>query len=102
MLAVLDPKRLRMHIRGRAKEVPQRRAERYLQSFDAIWQLQSILLSEADRSQIPIVENDDKEKVFGEIMRIVVDILSRDFDASPKEVFRRHRVRAPSPDLEPS
>lgn len=100
MLAVLDPKRLRMRIRGRAKEVPQRRAERYLHSFDAIWQLQSTLLSDADRSQIAIVENDDKEHVFVEVMRIVIDILSRDFVATPKEVFSRRRARAPAPELE--
>ncbi len=88
MLAVLKPERLRKRIRGRGMEAPQRRAERYLSHFEQVWRLQSFLLSEADRLGVPIINNDDKEKVIREIMRIIITHISADFTATPREVFR--------------
>ncbi len=87
MLGVLKRKWLHGRIRGRGTHVPQRRAERYLEHFDEIWRLQSHLLSEADRANIPIVVNSNKDKVFSEIMRITIEKLQKDFTGSAKEVF---------------
>ena len=87
MLGVLKRKRLQRRIHGRSTEVPQRRAERYLKHFDEIWRLQSYLLSEADRANIPIVVNSDKNKVFREIMLMTIEILGKDFSNSPQAVF---------------
>ena len=87
MLAVLNPDRLRERIARRGVQVEDRRAERYLENFDEIWRLQSHLLSEADRWQVPIIPNNDKEQVMRYLMRIVVDRLLVDFAASPQEVF---------------
>jgi 2-phosphoglycerate kinase len=67
--------------------VPQRRADRYLRHFDEIWGLQSYLLSEADRANIPIVINNSRDKVFREIMRITIETLAKDFNNTPKAVF---------------
>ena len=93
MLAVLERDELQERIRGRGVAAPQRRAKRYLESFDSIWRLQSVLLDEADRARVPIFENDDKDKVFREIMRHIIGILSRDFSRTPAEVFtRRARI----------
>jgi 2-phosphoglycerate kinase len=87
MLGVLKRKRLQRRIHGRSTEVPQRRAERYLKHFDEIWRLQSHLLSEADRANIPIVVNTDKNKVFREIMLMTIEILAKDFKNTPQAVF---------------
>lgn len=87
MLGVLKRKWLQGRIKGRSTNVPQRRAERYLEHFDEIWRLQTYLLSEADRTNIPIVVNSDRNKVFSEIMRITIAKLEKDFDATPLEVF---------------
>jgi 2-phosphoglycerate kinase len=87
MIGLLKRKRLQRRIQGRGSDAPQRRAERYLKHFEEIWQLQSYLLSEADRADIPIVVNNDRDKVFREIMRITIDRLSRDFDSTPQAVF---------------
>jgi 2-phosphoglycerate kinase len=87
MLGVLKRKWLQGRIRGRGTNVPQRRSERYLVHFDEIWRLQSYLLSEADRANIPIVVNSDRNKVFSEIMRITIEKLQRNFTGSPQEVF---------------
>ena len=87
MLGVLKRKQLQRRIRGRGTDVPQRRADRYLKHFDEIWRLQSYLLSEADRADIPIVVNSDRDKVFREIMRITIETLSEDFNNTPQTVF---------------
>jgi len=88
MLAVLKRKDLKERIRGRGTRAPERRSERYLEHFDEIWRLQSFLLSEADRTKTPIIVNADREKVVREIMRIVIDMLSKDFTMTAEEVFR--------------
>jgi 2-phosphoglycerate kinase len=87
MLGVLKRKQLHRRIRGRGTDVPQRRADRYLKHFDEIWRLQSYLLSEADRADIPIVVNSDRDKVFREIMRITIETLAADFSNTPQAVF---------------
>jgi 2-phosphoglycerate kinase len=87
MLGVLKRKRLQHRIEGRSTTAPQRRAKRYMEHFDEIWRLQSYLLSEADRANIPIVVNASRDKVFREIMRITIDILAENFDSKPEAVF---------------
>jgi 2-phosphoglycerate kinase len=87
MLGMLKRKQLQRRIRGRGTDVPQRRADRYLRHFDEIWGLQSYLLSEADRANIPIVINNSRDKVFREIMRITIETLAKDFNNTSKAVF---------------
>lgn len=76
MLAVLKKRKLKQRITGRATRAVKRRAERYLAHFDEIWQLQSYLLSEADRTNTPIIVNGGREDTVREIMRTLLDILS--------------------------
>jgi 2-phosphoglycerate kinase len=87
MLAILKQDVLRKRIRGRGTTALQRRAQRYLKSFDAIWQLQSYLLSEADREQISIVVNDHREDTIAEVLRIIGDTLSARLEPTLKRVF---------------
>ncbi|MFV1973152.1 MAG: zeta toxin family protein [Thiohalobacterales bacterium] len=87
MVSVLKRKRLQRQIRGRGTDVPQRRAERYLKHFEDIWHLQSYLLSEADSTNMSIVINEDRDKVFREVMRITIDVLAKDFTGTSKTVF---------------
>jgi 2-phosphoglycerate kinase len=87
MLGILKRKQLQSRIRGRGSDAPQRRANRYLKHFDEIWGLQSYLLSEADRANIPIIINRDRDKVFREIMRHTIETLGKDFSNTPQTVF---------------
>jgi len=87
MLAVLKRKALESRIKGRSTNVPQRRAERYLEHFESIWKLQTFLLSEADATGVPIISNTDKDDVFREIMLYTIDKLAKDFDKTPEQVF---------------
>ena len=87
MLAVLKRGNLKERIAGRGTKVPQRRSARYLENFQDIWHLQSFLLSEADRTKIPIIVNTKRDGVIREIMRTVIETLSKEFTATPEEVF---------------
>jgi len=87
VLAVLKSKKLKSRLLGRGTEVPQRRAERYLNSLDAIWSLQSYLLSEADRYDVPIVTTEDREKSLLQIIQQVNVELARHFTGSAALVF---------------
>ena len=86
-LAVLKPKELKARLRGRGAEVPQRRAKRYLNKFDSVWSLQSFLLSEADRCDVPIITNHDKDKAIQQIILHIIHEIRRHFDGSPRDVF---------------
>jgi len=86
-LAVLKTKELKSRLRGRGVEVPLRRAKRYLNKIDAVWSLQTFLLSEADRFDVPIITNHDKDKAVLQIILQVNFELSRHFKGSPQDVF---------------
>jgi 2-phosphoglycerate kinase len=86
-LAVLRPKELKARLRGRGTLVPQRRAKRYLNKFDSIWTLQSFLLSEADRCEVPIITNQDKDRAILQIVQHVNQELSRRFRGTPSSAF---------------
>ena len=86
-LAVLKAKALKSRLRGRGVEVPQRRAKRYLNNFDSIWSLQSFLLSEADRCNVPIITNEDKDKSIHQIIHQVNAELARHCTETPEQVF---------------
>jgi len=87
MLAVLKRKLLTARLKGRSSDVPQRRAERYLDHFESIWKLQAFLLSESDQASVPIISNTDRDDVFREIMLYTIDKLAKDFNKTPEQVF---------------
>ena len=87
MLAVLKRGALKQRISGRATKAVKRRAERYLAHFEEIWQLQSYLLSEADRTNTPIIVNDDRDATVKEVMRTILDSLSARLSPDPRRVF---------------
>jgi 2-phosphoglycerate kinase len=86
-LAVLDDGDLKARLRGRASEVPQRRARRYLKKFDSIWRLQSFLVAEAERCDTPVIPNDDRETAIFQVIGTLNAELSRHFVGSPAALF---------------
>jgi 2-phosphoglycerate kinase len=87
MLAVMKQEQLQRQIIGRGTQAPVRRARRYLKHFPEIWTIQSHLLAEADRCQVPIVINNNKDLAIGKIMKIIVAALGKDFTATAEEIF---------------
>ena len=67
---------------------PGRRAKRYLEHFDAIWRLQTYLLSEADRAGIPLVASTDVDETVDLVVGLIIDELSKTFTGKPSTVFR--------------
>ncbi len=89
MLAVLKSKKIKARLKGRGVDVPRRKPERYLNNLESIWSLQSFLLSEADRFDVPIITSEDKEKAILQITRQVNLELGKHFTGSAREVFGR-------------
>lgn len=87
VLAVLRPKTLRKRLRGRGRLLAARRAERYLDHFGEIWQLQSHILSEADRHGVPIIPNTALEDVVQHVITLIINALEKEFSATPEQVF---------------
>lgn len=87
MLGLLKRKHLQQRIIARSTNAPDRGSEHYLKYFDEIWRLQSWLLSEADGADIHIAINENRDKVFAEIMRFTIATLAKDFDGTAKDVF---------------
>jgi len=82
MLAALKPDELRRRLQGRSQEAPERRSKRYLKHFEAIWDLQTGLLFDADQSPFYIIPNDSKEKAMQHIMHLILDQLMEVCDDS--------------------
>jgi len=57
MLAVTTRQQLENQISWRSRDQPDRGSSRYLEKLDAIWELQSYLLSRADKAQILVIAN---------------------------------------------
>jgi 2-phosphoglycerate kinase len=87
MLSVLKAGKLKEHIKGRGQDVPERRSKRYLDHFAEIWELQSHLMAEADRNNVAIVSNIDREKAIQEVMKTINDILFPHFSHDINKVF---------------
>lgn len=88
MLAVLKQDKLKLQLKGRGVTSPKRSEEsKYLTNFECIWLLQSYLLSEADNSTMHIIENNDKEKTTDRVMRSIIEVLQKDFNAKVDDIF---------------
>ena len=87
ILSVDKRKQLKRQLEGRGKRVSARRAERYLDSFEEIWALQSFLLNEAKQLGITVVENIDLQETIQAVMTEIADHLLEAYPESAEEVF---------------
>ncbi len=71
MLATTNRDSLRKRFNSRARDNAERRADKYLNHMDDIWELQSYLLNEADRAGIPILANQTVEEAVSEALGII-------------------------------
>jgi 2-phosphoglycerate kinase len=93
VLAVLKKKQLKKQLKGRGHQVTTRRAERYLDHFDDIWHLQTLLLNEADRHDIPIIPNVKPEETIQLVMDTIVDRLSSEFEGEISNVLGKTELK---------
>ncbi len=71
MLATTNRDSLRKRFKKRARDSAERRASKYLDHMDDIWELQSYLLDEADGAGIPIIADQTVEETITEVLGII-------------------------------
>jgi len=71
MLATTNRDSLRKRFKKRARDSAERKADKYLDHMDDIWELQSYLLDEADRAGIPIIASQSVEDTIVEVLGII-------------------------------
>jgi 2-phosphoglycerate kinase len=84
MLVVPKRKTLAKRLKHRAREQPERPASRYIQGLDEIWALQSYLVTEAERHDVPLIVNSDIDEALHELLMQISDTIARRFPSSPK------------------
>ncbi|MCU7959608.1 MAG: AAA family ATPase [gamma proteobacterium symbiont of Bathyaustriella thionipta] len=83
MLASLEKKILRKRLKRRGQEQDNRGSERYLNSLDEIWDLQSYLLSQADSAGISIIPNTRFKDTVKDVLDLVNLKIARKFPPDP-------------------
>jgi 2-phosphoglycerate kinase len=66
-------------LKRRDRESSSRPKSRYLDKLDDIWELQSWLLSEADRAGIPIIQNWYIEDTVNQAMAHVTEVIMKHY-----------------------
>ena len=71
LLTVPEPEELKRHFSRRGQLAPSRDAGRYLEEFDAIWQVQEHLVQEAKAYAVPVIPNRDLERTMHTILACI-------------------------------
>lgn len=79
MLASMKRDVLCRQLERREREKSTRKASRYLERIDDIWELQSWLLNEADRAGIAIIESTTIEETVRAVLDLVIDGIMEQF-----------------------
>ena len=82
-LAVTNRQQLANQLSWRSREQPDRGSSRYLESLDAIWELQSFLLNLAEKEQIPIIANRTIEHTVRDVLLEVNRRISARYPPDP-------------------
>ncbi len=85
ILASIEKKLLQKQLKRRGREKDKRQASHYLKNVDAIWELQSWLLNEADRAGIRIIENWYIEDTVRAALDIIIGELMKLFPSQPDD-----------------
>jgi 2-phosphoglycerate kinase len=81
MLATMNRNSLRKRFKNRARDNAQRKADKYINHMDDIWELQSYLLNEADLAGIHIIANQSMEETIGEVLGVISNTIVKLFPA---------------------
>jgi 2-phosphoglycerate kinase len=85
MLATMKKELLRKQLIRRGREKNKRQAAHYLENLDDIWELQSWLLDEADKAEVPIIENWYIEDTVSAALDLVIGVLMKHYPSQPDE-----------------
>ncbi len=79
MLATMNKDSLRKRFKIRARDNAERKADRYINHMDDIWELQSYLLNEADVAGIPIIANQSIDETIREVLGVISNTIVKLF-----------------------
>jgi 2-phosphoglycerate kinase len=83
VLAVTTVKRLGRQLRRRSREQPNRDSSRQQEDLDAIWDIQTYMLDQAERSNTPVIVNWNPDETVRLILEEVMNRISERFPATP-------------------
>jgi 2-phosphoglycerate kinase len=83
MLASMKKELLHKQLARRGRENNKQQASYYLENLDAIWELQSWLLDEADKAGIRIIENWYIEDTVRAALDLIIGVLMKHFPSQP-------------------
>ncbi|PIE43502.1 MAG: hypothetical protein CSA50_05170 [Gammaproteobacteria bacterium] len=87
-MAVTKKALLRNRFNVRGSENKRRKASRYIESLDDIWELQSFILSEADEEGIAIINSASLEQAVAETIEVISNTMVK-LHASESESYRK-------------
>jgi 2-phosphoglycerate kinase len=79
MLATTNRDSLRKRFKTRARDNAKRKADRYINHMDDIWELQSYLLNESDLSGIHIIADQSMEETISEVLSLISNTIMKIF-----------------------
>ena len=85
LLASKKKDMLRKQLKRRGSEKSGRQTSRYLENFDSIWEMQSWLLDEAERSGTTIIENWYVEETVRTALDIIIGEIMKHFPPRPDD-----------------
>ncbi len=82
-LAVTTLKRLGRQLHRRSREQPNRDAPVHTKNLEAIWDIQSFMLDQAESSETPVIVNWNPDETARMILEVVMDRIGKRFPADP-------------------
>ena len=84
MIAVTTRTHLDDHLVQRSREQPDRDSAHHREMLDAIWQLQSFLVDQAEKAGVPVIANWDPEETLASIMEEINARIRERFPPDPQ------------------
>lgn len=85
MLATMEKEMLGKQLKRRSREASVHEPSRYLDRLDNIWELQSYLLSEADKAGVPIIQNWSIEDTVRAVLDLVISRIVEHYPPQPDD-----------------
>lgn len=86
VVAVTTIEKLGQRLRGRSREQPNRNSSRDKEDLEAIWDIQTFMLDQAQRSNVPVFINWNPDETAHQVLEEVMNRISERFPADPAKL----------------
>ncbi len=84
VLAVTTRKRLDQQFKRRSREAPDRDSDRHREMLSEIWTLQTFMVDQAQKADIPVLANWDMNETVGQVMDEIMGCIGKRFPPDPE------------------